>query len=63
MSGAGRVVARELGLKLAGTAAVIGLARQQGLIPSARSLFAALHASDVRIAPEGIQAVLQRCGE
>ena len=59
---AGRVVARELGLKLADTAAVIGQARQQGLIPSARTLFAALHASDFLIAPEVIQAVLERCG-
>jgi hypothetical protein len=39
------------------------LARQQGLIPSARAAFAALHASDCRIAPEVIQAVLERCGE
>jgi len=60
---AGRAVARELGLKLAGIAAVIGLARQQGLIPSARAVFAALHASDFRITPEVIQAVLERCGE
>ncbi|MFM9103343.1 MAG: DUF3368 domain-containing protein, partial [Cyanobium sp.] len=60
---AGREVARQLGLKLAGTAAVIGLARQQSLIPSARSVFATLHESDFRIAPEVIQAVLERCGE
>ncbi|MCU0530291.1 MAG: DUF3368 domain-containing protein [Cyanobium sp. Prado107] len=60
---AGRAVARELGLALAGTAAVIGLARENKLIPSARAVFAALHASDFRIAPEVIQAVLDRCGE
>jgi len=56
-------VAQELGLKLAGTAAVIGLARQTGLIPSAKAVFAQLHASDFRIAPDVIKAVLQRCGE
>ena len=59
----GRAVAQELGLRVAGTAAVIGLARQRGLIPSARQVFAALHASDFRIAPAVIQAVLDRCGE
>lgn len=60
---AGRAVAQELGLSVAGTAAVIGLARQRGLIPSAREVFAALHASDFRIAPAVIQAVLDRCGD
>ena len=59
----GRAVAQELGLSVAGTAAVIGLARQHGLIASARQVFAALHASDFRIAPAVIQAVLDRCGE
>jgi predicted nucleic acid-binding protein len=48
---------------VAGTAAMIGLARQRGLIDSARDVFAALHASDFRIAPALIQAVLDRCGE
>lgn len=60
---AGRAVAHELGLQLAGTAAVIGMARQRGLISSARDVFAALHASDFRIAPAVIQTVLERCGE
>lgn len=60
---AGRAVAQELGLSVAGTAAVIGLARQRGLIASARDVFAALHASDFRMAPAVIQAVLDRCGE
>lgn len=59
----GRAVAQELGLNVAGTAAVIGLARQRGLIPSARQVFAALHASDFRIAPEVIQTVLDRCDD
>jgi predicted nucleic acid-binding protein len=60
---AGRAVAQELGLRVAGTAAVIDLARQRGLIASARDVFAALHASDFRIAPAVIQAVLDRCGD
>ena len=59
----GRSVAQDLGLSVAGTAAVIGLARQRGLITSARQVFAALHASDFRIAPAVIQAVLDRCGD
>ena len=59
----GRAVAQDLGLRVAGTAAVIGLARQRGLIPSARQVFAALHASDFRIAPTVIKAVLDRCGD
>lgn len=60
---AGRAVAQELGLKVAGTAAVIGLARLRGLIPSARAVFDALHSSDFRIAPTVITTVLKRCGE
>jgi predicted nucleic acid-binding protein len=60
---AGRAIAAEHGLRVAGTAAVIGLARQRGLIPSARGVFAALHASDFRISPTVIRTVLQRLGE
>lgn len=56
-------LAQALGIQVAGTAAVIGLARQRGLIPSARAVFAQLHASDFRIAPAVIQTVLERCGE
>ena len=60
---AGRAVAQGFGLQLAGTAAVIGMARQRGLIPSARAVFAQLHASDFRIAVAVIETVLKRCGE
>jgi predicted nucleic acid-binding protein len=59
----GRAVAQDLGLRVAGTAAVIGLARQRGLINSARQVFAELHASDFRIAPAVIKSVLDRCGD
>ena len=59
----GRAVAQDHGQSVAGTAAVIGLARQRGLITSARQVFADLHASDFRIAPAVIKSVLDRCGE
>jgi len=60
---AGRMIAQERGLRVAGTAAIIGLAKQRGLIPSAREVFALLHAAEFRIAPEVIRTVLQRVGE
>ncbi|AHE96968.1 DUF3368 domain-containing protein [Thioalkalivibrio paradoxus] len=60
---AGRAIAQERGLRVADTAAIIGLAKQRGLIPSARELFALLHAAEFRIAPEVIRTVLQRVGE
>ena len=60
---AGRATAMECGLRVAGTAAVIGMARQRGLIPSARAVFAQLHTSDFRIAVAVIETVLKRCGE
>jgi predicted nucleic acid-binding protein len=56
-------VAQELGLRVAGTAAVIGLAKQHGLIESVRTVFAELHVNDFRIAAAVIQAILERCGE
>lgn len=60
---AGRAVAAEHKLRLAGTAAVIGLARQRGLIPSAREVFNTLHGSDFRISAGVIHTVLARVGE
>ena len=60
---AGRATAMEYGLQVAGTAAVIGMARQRGLIPSARAVFAKLHASDFRISVAVIATVLERFGE
>jgi predicted nucleic acid-binding protein len=60
---AGRATAKELGIQVAGTAAVIGFAKQQGLIASAKDCFARLHASDFRISKEVIQAVLAQVGE
>ena len=59
---AGLATAMEFGLRLAGTAAAIGMARQRGLIPSARAVFAELHASDFRISVAVIETVLNQCG-
>ncbi len=60
---AGRAIAMEHGLKIAGTAAVIGMARSRNLIPSARAVFTRLHASDFRISAQVIEAVLRRVAE
>ncbi|MGE0798251.1 MAG: DUF3368 domain-containing protein [Lautropia sp.] len=60
---AGRAVATELGIRVAGTAALIGLARQRGLIDSARARFERLHTSDFRISAAVIQQVLRSVGE
>ncbi len=60
---AGRAVAQELGIWVAGTAAVIGLAKKQGLITSVKPSFERLHSSDFRISAEVIRAVLSSAGE
>jgi predicted nucleic acid-binding protein len=60
---AGRAVAKEKGLKVIGTAAIIGIAKRQGLIDSAREIFELLHQSDFRIAPSVIKQVLSSVGE
>ena len=60
---AGRAVALEQGLRVAGTAALISMAKQRRLIASAREVLARLHAAEFRIAPEVIRAVLHRAGE
>ncbi len=60
---AGRAVAVEHGLKVAGTAAVIGMAKQAGLIGSAKAALTLLHNSNFRISPEVIRTVLARAGE
>ncbi len=57
---AGRAVAQEHQLRLAGTAAVIGMAHTRGLIPSARNVFETLLQSDFRISAEVIRTVLTR---
>ncbi|MDR0781735.1 MAG: DUF3368 domain-containing protein, partial [Pseudomonadales bacterium] len=60
---AGRAVAQELGLKVTGTAAVVGMAKARGLIPSAREVFTRLHAAEFRVAAAVIREILRRVGE
>ena len=60
---AGRAAAKEKGLRVIGTAAIIGLAKKQGLIPSARVVFEVLHASDFRISAAVINQVLVSVNE
>lgn len=60
---AGRAVALERGLHVAGTAAVIGIAKRRGLVPSARAVFERLHQSDFRISAVVIRTVLEAVGE
>ena len=54
---AGRAVAKEKGLRITGTAAIIGLAKKQGLLASARDTFEVLHNSDFRISATVIKLV------
>lgn len=60
---AGRAIATEHGLQVAGTAAIIGMAKTWGLITSARETFARLSDSDFRISPLVIETVLRRIDE
>lgn len=60
---AGRAFAQEKSLQIAGTAAIIGMAKNSCLIPSAREVFATLHASDFRISATVIKTILARVGE
>jgi predicted nucleic acid-binding protein len=60
---AGRAVAKEKELRVIGTAAIIGLAKKQGLIASARAVFEVLHRSDFRIAAAVINQVLASVNE
>lgn len=59
----GRAVAQEKGLTVTGTAAIIGMAKQRGLIPSAWQVFETLHQADFRIAAVIIRQILARVGE
>lgn len=57
---AGRAVATEHGISIIGTAAIIGQAKQRGLIKSAKDVFETLHQSDFRISPQVIKTILKR---
>lgn len=60
---AGRAAAAELRIAVAGTAAVIGLAKNWRLIDSAKACFERLHGTDFRIGANVIQTVLREVGE
>jgi predicted nucleic acid-binding protein len=60
---AGRTTAIELGLKVAGTAAVIAMAKRKNLIPSAADVFERLLQTDFRLSAEVIRAALEAAGE
>jgi len=60
---AGRLEAKSRGITLIGTAAVIGLAKTEGLIPAARPLLERLAQSGYFIGPSVIAAVLADVGE
>lgn len=60
---AGRLEAKSRGLTLIGSAAVIGLAKTQGLIPAARPLLEQMVASGYFIGPSVVSVILANVGE
>jgi predicted nucleic acid-binding protein len=60
---AGRTTAMEQGFKVAGTAAVIAMAKRKKLIPSAAAVFEQLLQMDFRLSAEVIRAALVAAGE
>lgn len=60
---AGRATAMEHGFKVAGTAAIVALAKRQKLIPSAADVFERLLQMDFRLSAEVIRAALETAGE
>ncbi len=60
---AGRTVATELGIAIAGSVGLIVQARRRGLIPSARAVYVELLDKDFRIGAEMIRGALAQAGE
>ncbi len=60
---AGRAEAKSHRVAIIGTAAIIGLAKLQGLIPSARPVLARLQPAGYFIHPRIVEAVLKDVGE
>ena len=60
---AGRAMASERGIAVAGTAAIIGLAKKRRLIRAAKPRFATLHATDFRMSANVIETILRDVGE
>ena len=59
----GREQARALGLAVTGTAGVLFVAKQRGLIPALRPFFEALMRADFRLSTEVVRTVLEDAGE
>ncbi len=55
--------ASPLALQVTGTAAIVGVAKQQRLIPSAEAVFAELRAKGFRISDSIIEGILRTVGE
>ncbi|MCP4701866.1 MAG: DUF3368 domain-containing protein [Gammaproteobacteria bacterium] len=60
---AGRAAAKEKGIQVIGAAAIVGKAKNIGLIPSAREIFEVLRQSDFRISPVVVKVILADTGE
>ena len=60
---AGRVTAVEQGLHVAGTAAIVALAKKRALIPSAGEIFEKLLHMNFRLSADVIRAALEMAGE
>lgn len=60
---AGRAAATECSLPIIGTAALIGRAKKNGLIPAAKPVLAKLLASDFRISAKLMMQILKDVGE
>ena len=60
---AGRMTAMECGFKVAGTAAIIAMAKRKKLILSAAAVFERLLQMDFRLSAEVIRAALESAGE
>ena len=60
---AGRTTAVEFGFKVAGTAAVIAMAKRKNLIPSAADVFERLLQTGFRLSAEVIRTALEAAGE
>lgn len=60
---AGRAAAQELGLHCLGTAAVVALAKQKGLIPSAAQVLEDLFKTDFRLSKRIMRTILATVGE
>jgi len=60
---AGRMEAKSRGLALIGSAAVIGLAKTEGLVPAARPLLEQMVAAGYFIGPSIVSALLTELGE